>query len=332
MIVPEFPNFDLDRYFAEHDIACLSHEGDHVEISFNCPECHRRGEPSPDTKKKCWLNPEKGTFVCYRCSFTGGIIRLVQAISQTNYLKAIKIVRGRDLDPMEHCSLKLFDPELKIKMHDEDDTLRELELPYGYQPIDKPHSYLKDRGIPWEYAMRHDWGISEAGYTKGRIIVPTFMEGRLVFWQARLCREPNEDEQKVLNPTGVSARSVLYNFDVAKEYEKIVIVEGFIDAVKVGPNAVASNGKRLHPQQVLWLEKTKAKEIIVCYDRDAWTDAKVKRSGDRIPSSVEHAVGLLSLSFDVKVVKMPDDRDPGSYKYRSKLLQEIISTAKPLKS
>lgn len=327
IIIPEYPNFRLEEYLHEKEREFQVHDsGDHVELAFNCPECHLRGEPRPDSKKKLWLNPEKGTFVCYRCGFTGGVLRLVQTLSQVSFTQAIKIVRGKALDPLEHLELRLYDPDLKIKMHDEDMVLKEIELPYGYQPIEGPHPYLELRGIPWQYAMKHDWGFSTAGYTKDRIIVPTYMDSRLVFWQARATWEVTKDEKKVLNPTGVSARHVLFNYDIAKAFEQIVIVEGFIDAVKVGPNAVATNGKKLHPQQLLALEKTSAKEIILLWDNDAFTDGRTVK-GQKKPSSVESAVSLLHTSFKVKIAKLPEGRDPGSFKYRSKKLQQILSEA-----
>jgi hypothetical protein len=227
------------------------------------------------------------------------VLRLVQTLSQVTFTQAIKVVRGKALNPLEHLELRLYDPDLKIKMHDEDLTLREIELPYGYQPID----------------------------TKDRIIVPTFMEGRLVFWQARASWDVEKDEKKVLNPTGVSARHVLFNFDIAKNYEQIVIVEGFIDAVKVGPNAVATNGKKLHTQQLLWLEKTQAKEIVLLWDNDAWTDGRTVK-GQKKPSSIESAVSLLQTSFKVRVAKLPEGRDPGSFLYRSPKLNKLVSEAK----
>ena len=331
-LIPQYPQFSLEHYLIDKGIAFQIHDSEtHAEIAMNCPECHNRGEPSPDRKKKLWINPEKSTFYCYRCSFSGGILHLIQSVSQCTFTQAIKLVRGKSINPLEHFELHLLDPDLKIKMHDEEVELKEIELPYGYQPIDGPDDYLEERGIPWQYAMKNDWGRSSVGYTKDRIIVPSFMEGKLVFWQARATWEVTKDEKKVLNPSGVSARSVLYNYDIAKNYEVIVLCEGFIDALKVGPNAMATNGKNLHPAQLLWLEKTKAKEVILCWDLDAWTDGKTLKDGTRKPSSIEKAVGLLkTATFKVKAVKMPEGRDAGSYKYRSIKLQTLISTAQEM--
>lgn len=318
-----YPNFSLEQFFVENSIEWKSYDsGDHKELSINCPCCTERGEDTPDTKKKLWINVDKGTFYCYRCQWSGSFVRLIQKLSNTGFRDTIRILRGDALDPMEHMNLKLLveAPEADTS----EDELKELELPYGYEPIEGPHAYLEKRGIPWKYAAEHEWGVSAAGFTKDRIIVPTFMEGKLVFWQARLAREPNKDEKKVLNPKGVSARHVLYNYDVAKNYETIVVVEGFMDAAKVGPFAVATNGKTVHPQQVTHLMNTKAKRIVVMYDRDTWFDAKGKK-----PCSMQKAVETLRVSgLEILAVKMPDERDPGDYEFRSKELLKMIKNAK----
>jgi hypothetical protein len=324
-----YPQFDFEKFFVEYagDYRVFDSH-DHSEVAINCPCCEERGEPTPDKNKKLWINLEKGTFYCYRCQWAGQILRLVQQLTNCTFTNAIKLLRGSALNPFEHLDLKLvnetFEPD-----REKDDLLKDLELPYGYSPIEGPQEYLKKRGVPWEYASRNEWGISDAGYTKDRIIVPTFMEQRLVFWQARATWDGSGKEfKKVLNPSGVSARCILYNYDTAKEFETIVLTEGFMDAVKVGPDAVATNGKRLHPQQVEFLKKTKAKEIVIMWDADAWTDHS--RRGKRFkPCSIQRATELLrAYSFEVRAVKMPVGRDPGSFKYRSKTLRRLIEKAK----
>jgi len=326
-----YPNFDLAEWLRDRELEFKENNAeDHLEISMNCTECENRGEPTPDTKQKLWVNVATGFFTCYRCGFGGSMIKLISSLGNTSMTGALRILRGRLLDTMDHLDLKLFEKPIEWQSEEQ---LREVELPHGYQPIEGPHPYLKKRGIPWKYAAKHDWGISTAGYTKDRLIVPTFMNDRLVFWQARATWESDdEDFKKVLNPKGVSARSVLYNYDVAKHFEEIVIVEGFIDAVKVGPNAVATNGKRLHERQVEWLEKTKCKRIVLLWDRDSWTDQRVaKKTGEIIkPCSIIRAAEMLKSRFRVRAYKMPKGRDPGGYKLESEELAEMIAQAKPV--
>ena len=323
-----FPNFDIEAFLSEHNRDWkVFDSATHKEIAINCPSCISRGEPTPDEGKKCWVNAEKGTFYCYRCHWAGSLVRLVMKLMNSPMHTALKILRGSLLDPMEHLDLRLFNE--KIEPDEADDSeLPEVELPYGYEPIEGPHPYLEKRDIPWTYARDNDWGIGTAGFTKNRIIVPMFMDSRIVFWQARATwEESGKDFKKVLNPKGVSARKVLYNYDKAKNFKEIVIVEGFTDAVKVGDNAVATNSKVLHTQQVEYLKDSNAKSIVLCWDLDAWTDSKPKARDKRC--SIHKATDLLrSYGFKVKAVKLPAGKDPGSFAFNSKTLRQLIETAK----
>ncbi len=318
-----YPNFNPEQYLQDLNIDFKTHDSeDHQEVAINCPCCKERGEMRDDTKFRCWLNPELGTFYCYNCGWAGLFPKLIRKLSKVQLHDAMRILRGRDLDSLEHMNLKLWDESVDFR--EEEYELREVEFPFGYEPIEGPHPYLEERGVPWEYAADNEWGICRVGYCKDRLIVPMYMNYRLAFWQARATWKSDEkDFKKVLNPKGVSARHVLYNYDeIVEAYDEIVICEGFFDACKVGPQAVATNGKNLHPQQVEWLRQTNVKRVVLMWDKDAWTDGRTKK-----PSSIERAADLLKICFDVRAVKMPDERDPGDYPFLSKDLKEMIAGA-----
>lgn len=325
----KFPGFDIALFLQERNKEYKIHENySHTEYATDCPMCTERGEPTPDHKKKLWINPKTGYYLCYRCSWSGDLVDLVRAYDKCSMFAALKVLQGKPLDPMENLNL-----HLEIEHYDLDEEsqeLKEIELPYGYNQIVRNHAYLIERGVPVEYATDHEWGISDAGFTKDRLIVPTFMDGRIVFWQARATwDEPdNDDFKKVLNPVGVSARHVLYNYDNAIEYDEIIITEGFMDACKVGEDAVATNGKNLHPQQVEHLTNAGIKKVVLMWDADAWSDGARKKNK---LSSIQRASDLLRMwGIQVRAVKMPEGKDPGSYDFHSEELREMIKLAKPL--
>lgn len=329
--INRYPNFDIGSFFETHGVEwSLNNSGDHVEVALNCPKCVEHGEPTPDTNKKCWVNFTKGAFHCYRCKWSGSIVKLVQGIANTSFEEAIKIlVNADDLDPLGHLKLSLVNET--YDMNDTGYELKSVDLPYGYRPIEGPEEYLTERGIPWKYAERHDWGYGDAGYCKDRIIVPYFMKGHLVYWQARATWQGKGKEfKKVFNPKGISAKGILYNYDVASEYEEIIITEGFIDAVKVGPDAVSTNGKRLHPEQAEFIKASGCKSVIMAWDSDSWTDGTEKTKARRAKRcSMQQAVDLLR-DYEIKVrcAKLPEGRDPGSYRYLSPRLRAILNAAK----
>ena len=333
-----FPNFDLETFLNSKKMEFKVHDSDsHKEVAINCPECMNRGEPRLDTKYRLWINSQTGLFFCYNCDWTGPLPRFVQTIEKVNYDQAIRILRGDLLDPFEHLHITLdsglpgwFEEVGELAKSE----LKEVEFPFGYAQINGPHPYLEKRGIPWQHAESNDWGISQVGYCKNRLVVPTFMNNKMVFWQARAMWDGKEkDFKKVLNPKGVSAKSVLYNYDHAKQFKQVILVEGFVDAVKVGENAMATNGKNLHSQQVEWLRKSEAEEVVIMWDADAWSDQKYHRSGKlkgklKHESSILQAADMLKVYFDVRLARLPKGIDPGKIPLHHPIFKKIIQKAK----
>lgn len=330
----KYPNFSIKSYFSDVQINYRSHEtGEHEELAINCPTCVSNGEARPDTKKRLWVNSTTGDFYCYNCTWAGQLPRLIQAISHVSLLGALRIMKGKtgNLELLNYRLSNEVDFTFK-ELDDEDLSLPECEFPHGFELFSEArkkhtifHKYLDKRGIGLDYACQMEWGYSKVGYTKNRIIVPTFMDKRLVLWQARDVLEKKHEHwgdkqlyRKVLNPKGVSKSKVLYNFDIAKDFEEIIICEGFIDATKAGPSAVAINGKTLHSAQLEALARTKAKSVILLLDPDAFVDEKrfgagSKKGRIKKPSSVEKARSMLSVLFEVKTVRLPDGMDAGKY-------------------
>lgn len=321
-----YPNFDLEGYFDDLKIEYKTHDSDgHIEYAINCPECVNRGEERPDTRYRLWINTDTARYYCFNCQWGGLLAWLVKNLSNTSYEEAVRMLMGKKLDPLDHMNLRLY--EEQIEAEEAEWTLKELDFPYGYEPISGPHPYLEERGIPWNHAVERDWGIGTIGFCQNRLIVPTYMNNRLVFWQARSTwDEPgNKEFKKVLNPQGVSSKGILYGYDQAIGEKQIVICEGFIDAAKVGEKTIATNGKRIHPAQVEFLVEAQVESVVLFWDLDSWKDSRGKRE-----SSIKRASDALKSFFKVKAVLPPDTRDPGDYPWRSQDLQDLILKAKEI--
>ena len=330
-----FPNFDFQEFLTERNIAHrLQDADDHQEIRFNCPSCLENGEDRADTKMRLWVAPTKGKFHCFNCGWDGNLIRLVMTMAKVGVRGALRLMHGKT-SPFEHLSYPLIHDDERLE--EDDIEVPEVEFPHGFETFEDArrktifHDYLKARGIPLSYAKLMGWGFSTVGYVKNRLIVPTYMNDRLVFWQARdvlgdgsLTGKRHEhwktaDYKKVLNPKGTSSRKVIYGYDTLKSHEEIVLVEGFTDAAKVGPMAAAINGKTLHAAQVEALAALpRLKSVVLLLDPDAWEDARYHRNGPRRgklkkPCSVEVAKSLLQIYTEVRAVRLPEGRDAGSY-------------------
>jgi hypothetical protein len=136
---------------------------------------------------------------------------------------------------------------------------KKLELPEGCIPVNEPDApiavqdYLRSRGFDldilangWNvYAVEH---LEAYPYHGPKIIYPVLNNGELAFWQARLAWDPTKEQQKAgakkyYFPPGSNKSEYLYNKDMARKQDVVVIVEGVTDAQRVGSIAVALFGK-----------------------------------------------------------------------------------------
>jgi DNA primase len=156
--------------------------------------------------------------------------------------------------------------------------------------------YLKSRGITDEQMRKYKIGYCYSGKYAGRVIVPIFMFGGLVYWIARIIEHPavrlqvaKYPDRKVLNPP-VSKKNVLFNYDTAKLSDEVVVCEGVFDALaveNVGQSAVALLGKEITDEQAMLLTALNCEKITVCLDADAYENAllvaeKLDRFGNRV--------------------------------------------------
>jgi hypothetical protein len=100
---------------------------------------------------------------------------------------------------------------------------------------------------------------SEYSYARDRIIIPAYLDNKLVGWQARHIGEldwkADGAPPKYFTCPGMKRGSVVYNIDRAKHYRTVVIVEGPTDAWNVGPMAVAIWGSTVTSQQKVRLAR-----------------------------------------------------------------------------
>lgn len=154
------------------------------------------------------------------------------------------------------------------------------QIPFSQLPLDHPAAiYLQSRGFN-PLMLEHYYGIlycvqaDDANRPAvNRIIVPIRMDGALVGWQGRWPADLDwkaSGVRKYFNLKNMHKRLMLYNYDVAKAWPFVVVVEGVTSAWRIGPPAVAVLGKTLSPRQQMLLQHDWAgKPIILILDPDA---------------------------------------------------------------
>lgn len=223
-------------------------------LGMDCPYC------SPNSNKfKLGYHLEKGFFSCWSCGF----MPLVSTLCELTGLPPDK-VRAL-LGKLERPATQQERPRGK------------LTLPKGLEPLQKAHRlYLRKRGLIPQ-TVESIWGVQGIGVAaklSWRIFLPIRDSGKTVSWTTRSI---GEQEPRYINARpeqeAIPAKKLLYGEDYARH--AIVIVEGPMDAMRIGPGAVATLGVGYSRAQILKMIKYPVRAV--CFDADAAGQQRAKK-------------------------------------------------------
>jgi len=251
----------------------------------DCPDCSRID--------KFGVNISMNRTNCFVCGYHPIPIDLVIELEglevRAEAMKFLKIYEGAEyLEPV-------------VKRIERVD----LSFPEGFKNLrlgdsflaKQARKYVEGRGFdPIEKAYQ-GWGYGTKGDYLGYIIIPFYMGGTLIYYNARKFMGTGP---KYINPTieefGIGKSLLLYNIDALAIYSHIYMVEGVFNADTLGDNAIATGGKKISKYQISMMIKSKAIKYTLLLDPDAMED------------SVKLAMSL-SYHKKVRVVALPDDND-----------------------
>lgn len=300
--------FDLEKYLSRYDNEWL--QG--TERALVCPFCDR---------KKLIVNVEKRAWHCWHCEKLrpdahGGLLDLIQLLEGLDRGQA----GDRVLDGF-HGSFGLE----KVEDLPNDSGFRSLEntveiaLPNHCLRV-SDHTgilpYCERRGITRQDAESFGLLWCTRGRYGNRLIFPVWEDHWVVYWQARAMWEKEDHPEnkgrytKSLNPPktegAAGSGDVLYNLHQAQQYPSVVITEGPIDAIHVGPDAVATFGKRLTPTQIGKLVRAGIRRVELMWDGP--TEREPHGAWPEMFSTADQLQEL----FEVRLVFVPRG-DPGDY-------------------
>lgn len=308
--------FDLEAYLVDR-------EPDEVkpdELVIECPSCGKR-KLTVNTQKRtwhCWVCEEYGSSGLGRRRATrgaGGLLDLIQLLEGCPRERAIQIVQDqtghRHVDTRQIYSKVLRDePRFQFR------ELPPIPPPPGWRPIDSEWCYshlpyLRQRGIFWSDVVDFGLFYCDSGWYAGRLIIPVWEQGRMVYWQARAMGESADPRfRKTLNPPtqiGIAhPTEVLMNLDRARHYRRVAIVEGPIDCIHAGPSSVATFGKKLSYVQAMKLRIAGVRRVDLM-----WDGPSEGEPNGAVPEMIQTAHRLAGI-FDVRLVWLPRG-DPGDY-------------------
>lgn len=316
--------FDWEGYILEHYDQYQTTMGSNgKELRINCP-----APDCGDRKFKCYINPSKQQFNCFRCDFQVGkkynlfnLIAFTEDI--TPAVAMLKVMRAYTPTAATDEDFEALADETPENPVEESDTPRYITslpehcVPVVRMPFTSPAwAYCTSRGIHHAEAltMNLHFGTrwvevkNAAGRIKGnvknRLVIPLYHNRKLCGWQARAIVAT--DTPKYLNCPDAEMAKTLWPCVPPKPGVPVVIVEGVIDAVAVrnaGFNAYAAFSKKISAAQMRLLKSWKISNVTL------WFDKK-----DALPEMIS-AVEDLKMRFDQVYVPSlkdwPKDQDTG---------------------
>lgn len=291
--------------------------------------------------------PENGSFYCFGCGVGGDVFSFVRQIENLDYIEAVKLLAERSgvalpQDGYDDSMQKLKNTIFEINRETARFYHTYLISPQGKWALD----YLTDRGLSlatikhfglgaapdgWDNLIKH---LKSLGYSiadmlqanvigksqrgtyydrfRKRVMFPIInIRGKVIGFSGRAM--PGEDKAggKYVNTsdTPVYKKSEnLFAMNFAKNHcdERVILVEGNMDVISLHqagfPNAVAALGTAFTPEQAKLLSRY-TKEIVLIMDSDAAGQKAVRRAGEILQST----------GLDVRVVVLPDGKDPDEY-------------------
>lgn len=153
-----------------------------------------------------------------------------------------------------------------------------VELPEGYKNIlfgdsrvaKVSRNYWKRRGFNLTTSALKGIGYCDKGEYKGHIIIPFYLKGELIYFNARRImysgpkfNNPKEDD------VGIGKSQVIYNGDALAEYKTVWLVESATNSLTIGSRAVGLGGKTISPTIYSTLVSSPVENFVIGLDRDA---------------------------------------------------------------
>lgn len=273
-------------------------------------EIHVRDPRCDDRKPRLYINLRTKRWICHRCQHKG-----MDAISCVRYLLRVDEYEAIRLIAQASDSLSLAPDVDEPRRRTQDNG--KIDFPSGWKPLILPMDvksepywrYLIDRSITPTMVMSYEMGYVRRGYyhyerdgekrqyaVKNRIVLPIDIFGVRRGWVGRTIVK--DLEPKYLNPPDLHMSRLLFNLDNVLRHgtNRVVLVEGVFDALRIPDQAVCTFGKKLSREQASILDEAGFDEWVFCYDGDAIADAR--RFAEMAPFYVSCLYAELPKQYD----------------------------------
>ncbi len=194
--------------------------------------------------------------------------------------------------------------EIHKQIEESFDRPDKLVLPISCDKISSIHkNYIKKRGfnptqIENDYKVQ---GTGPVGNYKLRLVIPIFHEMVPISYQTRDVTGNAKEKYKACakKKEVLHYKNSLYAIDKANR-NSVIVVEGIIDAWRLGENTVATYGIDFTQAQLLMLAK-RFNKVFICFDRERQALLQARKLANQ----------LTGLGINTEI-HLPKTNDPGS--------------------
>lgn len=251
-----------------------------------CPSCGK--------DKKFGMNIQQDRTNCFSCGYHPKPLKLVIELEGlTTYTEAFNFLSAFESAAYLETPTKFLEEKVG-------------KLPDGYKLITLGESrigrmarrYMEGRGFDLDELELKGVGYCVEGKYYGRIIIPFYEAGKMIYFNARQFMEISDDKFKNpgMDEFGIGKSLLMYNSDCLHLYRRTHLMESAMNCLTWGDDAFGIGGKIASNYQVTKVLSSPCKEVIILLDPDAYWEAL--------------ALGLrISHHRKVKVVKLPNKKD-----------------------
>ena len=257
--------FDAEKFLIAYSIPYWA-EGKNVSpgwTNIQCPLCYdhsNHGGFSPD-----------GFYNCWKCG----------AHHTTDIISAVLRCSTAEANRIEWQYTSEFQIKRQRQRLKKKGMSKVCELPAGTADMSIVHrAYLASRGFDSDTLVK-EWGVkatTHIGPYKFRIIIPIYVDGKLVSYQGRDVTGRQELRYKTckIEDESIHHKHIVYGCDRVPG-NRCILVEGCTDVWRLGPGAVCSFGTSCTDEQILFMSKRWAHIFVLFDPEDVAADRHVSR-------------------------------------------------------
>lgn len=292
------------------------------------------------------VSSDKQIFKCFSCGAAGNVFTFVEKYENISFYEAVSMVAekiGMKFDNTKEIkknnyhkvdyeimslALKFYQNNLKTelghqardyltKRYIDNDAINEFGIGLSLDQTDNLYNFLINKN----YDLKKLTDLGLINLTKNnvydtftrRIIFPLWDKaGNVVGFSARIYRGEKDTAKYVNSKETIIFKKgeTLYNYHKAKEYikkeKKVIIVEGFMDAIRLSlngvKNVIALQGTALTKEQILLIKSLRVK-VILCLDNDNAGEMATINNGKMLEEN----------GLEVLVIRISGEKDPDEY-------------------